>query len=91
MEKWNANLALVFSNTVSLDDVDDVASDAPGPELLAEQRERIEKAFERMTETERAVVLAIANGENAPKKLKMSPRQIGSVLVGVRAKVDDLT
>jgi DNA-directed RNA polymerase specialized sigma24 family protein len=90
MEKWHANLALVFPNTVSLDDVDDVASDAPGPELLAEQRERINMALERLTETERAVVFAIAAGENVSTKLRMSPAQVQAVLRGIREKVNDL-
>jgi DNA-directed RNA polymerase specialized sigma24 family protein len=91
MEKWHANLALVFQSTVSLDDVDDVASDAPGPELLAEQRERISKALERLTDVERSVVMAVAAGENVAAKLKLSPNQVQSILVSVRAKVQDLT
>jgi DNA-directed RNA polymerase specialized sigma24 family protein len=90
MEKWHANLALVFMNTVSLDDVEDVASDAPGPELLAEQRERIRMALERLTEEERAVVFAIASGENVTAKLKIPPLEVQRILLRVRVKVQDL-
>jgi len=91
MEKWYANLGLIFPTQVSMDDTGEVASEAPGPELLAEQRERIRMALERLTDTERAVVFAIAAGENVTTKLKLSPNQVQSILISVRAKVQDLT
>jgi hypothetical protein len=50
MEKWYANLGLIFPTQVSMDDTGEVASEAPGPELLAEQRERIRMALERLTD-----------------------------------------
>jgi len=91
MEKWYANLGLIFPTQVSMDDTGEVASEAPGPELLAEQRERIRMALERLTDTERAVVFAVAAGENVTAKLKLSPNQVQSLLISVRAKVQDLT
>jgi hypothetical protein len=48
-------------------------------------------ALERLTDTERAVVFAIAAGENVTTKLKLSPNQVQSILISVRAKVQDLT
>lgn len=89
MTKWNANLQLVLGGVVSIDSVGEIASEEPGPEQMAEMRERIAMVMSKLTRQERDVITAIAEGEThaeIAERLNITQRAVRGIIGTVRQK-----
>jgi DNA-directed RNA polymerase specialized sigma24 family protein len=90
--KWNVNLNLVLGDVVSLESVGDIASEAPGPEQMAEMRETIARAMASLTDLERAVVLALAEGDSHAEiadRYCITLRAVRGIVSRVRKKAQE--
>ena len=86
------NLTWLLGSVVSLDAVNEVASDAPGPEQMAEMRETIERVMASLTRIQREVIQLVADGYShaeIAERLDMTPRSVRGIIGTVREKAKE--
>lgn len=86
------NMTWLLGSVVSLDSVGEIASEALGPDQIAEMRETIAQVMASLTWIQREVIQLVADGythAEIAERLDITPRAVRGIIGTVREKAKE--